>query len=451
MLRPLAVPLLALGPLACTPGAEASSATESSSATSSTTGDDTEGCTGGWATGTVFVYGEGSIVDPQHPDTPLWTTPRQACELATIVDFDLAASGALYVLSTAFLHQATCEGTCPWRYWVRRQGLAGQEVWASPFDFPALEPRTLRALDDGGVVVGGVAHVGQERLPWLSRLDAAGAPLWQKTFPDPGQINAIAQGPDGDVVAVGNLHEYPADELWAVRLGSDGSQKWTFTLLDDRDDAAISVAVDALGRAWIVGGRDPSSLWMDLNYYSPDYEYSWWNIFPESFEIDVHVDTPLVALIDDEGGLLWLDEPAPPNEPWHSTTGLALDLLPGGDAIVGISWFDTAPKWIARYADDGSRVWETAVTPAGEYPGDVDLRALACDALGRTHILLREGFSYHPDTHLIQLDDAGAEISALSPATEGDQLALTPAGAPRVTRFRATDAWIDTWHYRNGR
>lgn len=398
-----------------------------------------EGCSGAGVTGGVFEYSEAWIVDPSAPETPLWTAPRQACELSTIVDFDVADDGAVYALGTAFLHRERCEGTCPWRFWLSRIGASGEEEWTSTFDFPALDLRAVRALADGGVVIGGAARVGDERSPWLARLDAAGATLWEDIFPEQGQINAIARGPDDVVVAVGNVVAGDATNLWVVQMSSGGTLGWTSTLDDGLEESGLAVVVDVTGRSWIAGGRAAFSSSGSVNYYS-DASGDWWYVFPESFRYDVNFEQPFVALLDEQGALLWLDEPAS-QALWG--TGLGIDLLPGGDAVVGVSWFDEGEKWIARYAADGSRVWETFVTPTGEDPSDRRLDEVVCDALGRTHVLVSGGT-------IVQLDDAGNVIDSLVPETSGDQLALTPAGSLRAAHWRHMGVFMDTWDGTSG-
>ncbi|MEZ4381206.1 MAG: hypothetical protein R3A79_07645 [Nannocystaceae bacterium] len=439
MVRALIALALALfaAQLGCAPGeslatASASAGTDDTDGTS--TGIAAEGC-GGDATGEVFVYAEGSLVDPSDPDRALWTTPRQACELAMIVDFDVAADGSIYVLSTAFLHETACIGACPWRYELRRLSAAAAELWTVDFALPMHEPRALRAVE-GGVAVGGAVNLGADRRPWLARYDHSGALLWEETFAAQGQVTAVAGGPGDVVVAVGQLEDEDGDELWAVQRSADGASDWSFPLEDAQEDAALAVAVDAAGRVWIAGGREPSSDY-PIPYYSPDDEYAWWDVFPESFTRDVATDRPFIALLDPQGSLLWLDEPEPSAPTW--CTGQAIDLLPGGDAIMGLSWFGAAAKDVYRYAPDGAQRWSVEVTPDADAPDYVDLDALACDGAGRCHLLI--------GGHVVQLDDAGAVVGALAPGTAGTELALTPTNAPRVSQWRKLGAYYDSWHF----
>lgn len=378
-----------------------------------------DGCYDGAYTTGFPSPGDAWIFNADDLATPLWTAPRETCEYPRIVDLDFTPDGALYVIGTGYFNEEACNYECPWHHWLRRVGAGGQggEEWTQAFD--AFAPIAVRALPDGGAVVGGAAIAGQDLAPWLARFNAAGTLVWETIFAERGQINALALGRDDVLVAVGSVEAGATTDLWAVQVTADGTLAWTTTLGDDRHESAAAVAVDAAGRAWIVGGRHATlqtdegpPFGSNSTLKSP---YMHW------------YDLSLVALIDPQGGLLWLDEPAPMDAS-ESDGARGIGLLPDGDAVVGASW-DSGTHWIARYTADGSRVWETVVDSEMDEDnwGWSPLDDLVCDDLGRTHILARGV--------LVQLDDTGNVLETVNLRVVGTQLALAPGGALLVTDF----------------
>lgn len=404
---------------------------ETGTGTTGTGGDGDEydeGCSSSpFGTHGLFEYVEASIVDPAEEDPAVWTAPRMTCELSTIVDFDIGADGAIYAVGTSFVYMHGCGDNCPWRYWLRRIEAGGEEAWVKVFEFQGFNPRAVRALPDGGVAIGGSARVGGGRAPWLAAFDAAGGLQWENIFADEGRINAIATGPDEVVVAVGSIAVDDATDLWAVQVTSEGGVAWSSTLGDERHESGVAVAVDAAGRSWMVGGHAMWPIDRTLEYYAE--AESDWALHPSDLRLFRHFDQPLVALMDAQGALLWSDEPASINPTTLPPSGgVGLDLLPEGDAVVGVSWWWEPQIWVARYAASGARVWERLVTQSEDYPGSVE--DIVCDALGRTHVLV--------DGVIVELDAAGEVVGTLKPYTYGDEIVLTPAGDLRVS----------DWHYR---
>ncbi|MBI2895148.1 MAG: hypothetical protein HYY06_16455 [Deltaproteobacteria bacterium] len=93
--------------------------------------------------------------------------------------------------------------------WIRKIDPAGEELWTRVFDAP---PGADIAADaQGNIVVAGTRAIAGGRSEiWVVRMDPSGNELWTRTYPGAAasglgaSAEAIAVGPDGEVVVVGH-------------------------------------------------------------------------------------------------------------------------------------------------------------------------------------------------------------------------------------------------------
>ncbi len=111
---------------------------------------------------------------------------------------------------------------------------------------------TVELVADGGFVITGHAtdrESGEDVL--LLRTDAAGAPLWRRTFGGPGTDNgwAVRQTPDGGFVVVGYTDSFGAGgmDVLLLRVDGMGKESWRRTFGGEKDEYGWDVRPTADG------------------------------------------------------------------------------------------------------------------------------------------------------------------------------------------------------------
>lgn len=95
----------------------------------------------------------------------------------------------------------------------------GDRRWSRRVGEQSVQLRALSTVGDD-VVVGGTG--GESG--WLARLDDEGSPVWtRQPFPGGGQVNAVARGPDGTVLAAGETGNGTGI---VARFGASGQALW---------------------------------------------------------------------------------------------------------------------------------------------------------------------------------------------------------------------------------
>ncbi|PYQ50088.1 MAG: hypothetical protein DMF78_16650 [Acidobacteria bacterium] len=87
------------------------------------------------------------------------------------------------------------------------------------------EGRSIVQTADGGYAVAGVCCLQNEGDVWVLRLDAAGAPLWQKSFGGVGidRANGILQTPDGGYAVAGETWSFGPAAALLLKLDANGN------------------------------------------------------------------------------------------------------------------------------------------------------------------------------------------------------------------------------------
>lgn len=362
-----------------------------------TTGSATEGTTQmypcadfTWGTEAPLIVGEGWIREPtDEVDTPRWTVPQEPCDSNLVTDMDVGPDGSIYLLGlspqTRNCDEEDDSPKCRTAMWLRQLTSGYVDGWLRSFEAEEFTLRALVATMDGGVVVAGDSAVNYPHSPWITRYDAEGTLLWENTIEMDGYANGLAISPEGDIVVVGTVDNGEADELWVLKLNSDGSERWTSYLDLDPDltpsSAGVAVAVGPEGSIWVAGG------WGESSYLSPGW-YA--QSISEGVASDWYFDGALVALLDPAGQVLWVDDFGRPDPSWRGAHAIAT--LPDGDALIGgiMSGWESPKGALARYETSGARVWEVPV-------GVEAVDSIAVDGDGIIHTVSSAMFRFDSD------------------------------------------------------
>ncbi|MCA9663639.1 MAG: hypothetical protein KC486_35240, partial [Myxococcales bacterium] len=418
----------------CAGGAESSSdatatATTTGSATiwSTTTstgdGSDDYACSGGG--GTVgFNLHEFALREVNTAaKPPRWRLENGECDSDRVVAVDIDADGFFYIAGWRAQVNGDCYDTCPLTAtWVRRVSPSATDtaLWVADFPSEIVIEGIVASPDSGAVVVGvrrdEAATAGYDGAPWIAALDPEGALRWEETLAGSGALRAVDRAPEGGVVAVGDVAVGDgASDLFVARFADDGTELWSATHDVAPYEAWLGVAVDELGRAWIAGVGDAEPVADEFRQGAMEWEYG--GAFRLNSWAFSEASTARVALLDDAGQLLWEHVPpeGPEAEKFPYAWAAAIDLLPGGDAVVGGA-SDRSHDWAARYDSTGAIVWRSA------FGGD-GVTALRIDDAGAIYVINTGS------QRMTKLDELGEKIWSQS-WLDSDVFALDPAGLP---------------------
>ena len=106
--------------------------------------------------------------------------------------------------------------------WARSYGGGGNEVFGG-----------IATTSDGGIVVAGSSSswASTDSIePYLLKIDAAGDPVWSRTYGSMGGFNGVASTPDGGFILAGSDGAWPSDsspDMLVIRADADGDTLWT--------------------------------------------------------------------------------------------------------------------------------------------------------------------------------------------------------------------------------
>lgn len=406
---------------------DASAGTTSAGATASAGTNWLDACefigTGGYSLYDVALR---ELDDP--PEAPRWRLDNATCETDWIHAIDITPSGVICAAGHRALTDDTCDSTCPLTTsWIRCFSPGYEELWARSFDAGSVSIAALITTPAGEVVIAGARHdqappaEGYDGAPWIAAFDPAGSLLWEDAPPWSGALRAVDRGDDGTLIAVGDvLVDGDKSDLFAAAYSPEGAELWTMTEDSAAYEAALGVAVDELGRSWIVGARDEDPLASKLRAYS----LGWGG----TFRIGPYfsAETALVALVDADGALQWIEIP-PTADEFPFAWAAAVAHLPGGGVIVGGARKDDADS-LARYDADGALLWTTTQTSEG-------ITALRVDEAGDV-FAVGSGCGC-----MLEIDPADGEVVWKEPGLGSDAFALSPAGEPVIADYIA-DGWF---------
>lgn len=148
-------------------------------------------------------------------------------------------------------------------WWLIRTDSAGSKLWDKTFgggsDDRALS--VAQAGDGGFVIAGYTRSFGQGSTDgWLIRTDSAGERLWDRTFGGSGDDAAcsVSRTDDGEFIVTGYM--CPAGEVkedvWLTRTDATGNQLWDRTFGGDDYDMGRSVVQTSDGGFAVAGRTD---------------------------------------------------------------------------------------------------------------------------------------------------------------------------------------------------
>jgi hypothetical protein len=158
---------------------------------------------------------------------------------------------------------------------------SGNLEWSKTFQYTAkgygAEAYAISQLADGGFVIGGLLVNNISKVSthgfWLARLNASGNEVWSHDYAEQdiiGYCNALAETPDGDILAVGGSH---IGQMTLAKFSAAGTFMWDFNDESLPEAAGNDLVLTDDGGCVVVGsaGTGGSTLIMKVNdVYNPD-------------------------------------------------------------------------------------------------------------------------------------------------------------------------------------
>jgi outer membrane protein assembly factor BamB len=118
------------------------------------------------------------------------------------------------------------------------------------------EPAGIAAVGDDLVLVGHRSSGAEPARLWVTRLDAAGRPRWERLLGDEREEHrgrAVASLPDGDLAVAGDAARGGRRGVRVARLAADGTTVWEQSFGEGEQDLALALAATADGGLVVVG------------------------------------------------------------------------------------------------------------------------------------------------------------------------------------------------------
>jgi len=163
-------------------------------------------------------------------------------------------------------------------YWVVKLDGVGNIQWQATMGGTALDNATdIRQTSDGGYIVVGYSNSGNGDVTgnhggsldyWMTKLDANGSLLWQKSIggSDDDQAAAVRQTDDGGYLVAGSSRSADGDatsghtgrgyDYWIVKTDASGTIMWQQIYGGTGDDYASAMCQS--GRAYVIAGYSNS-------------------------------------------------------------------------------------------------------------------------------------------------------------------------------------------------
>ncbi|WP_042691528.1 Kelch repeat-containing protein [Thermococcus nautili] len=148
--------------------------------------------------------------------------------------------------------------------WVLRLDENGNVKWQKTYGGSDEEDAYAIALtQDGGIIVVGHTYSFGTGAPvysnvWVLSLDENGSVKWQKTYGGfkNDEAYTVAVTKNGDIVVAGYTESFGSrrEDVWVLRLDSDGNVKWQKTYGGDGNERAYGAVIEKNGDITIVGG-----------------------------------------------------------------------------------------------------------------------------------------------------------------------------------------------------
>ncbi|WP_456423579.1 protein kinase domain-containing protein, partial [Thermococcus sp.] len=248
----------------------------------------------------------------------------------------------------------------------------------------------VKIAENGDIIVTGYTESfgAGKKDAWVLRLNANGNIKWQKTYGGKSidEANAVAIADNGDIIIAGNTFSFGTviEDIWVLRLDSEGNVKWAKTYGGESTDHAHAVAIADNGDIIVAGdtdsfgdSRDVWVLRLDSNgnvKWQKTYGGSGWDgywdvnvaIAPNG-DIIVAGDTDSFGAGGRDFWILRLD--ANGNVKWQKTYGgsgwdvaYAVAIADNGDIIVAGKTYSFGAgygdAWVLRLDENGNVKWQ---------------------------------------------------------------------------------------------
>lgn len=339
--------------------------------------------------------------------------------------------------------------------YVVRTDAQGELQWAHSYGGPGDEAiGGIANTSDGGIVVAGssASWASPDSLePYLLKIDAAGDPVWSRTYGSSGGFNGVASTPDGGFIMVGSDSASAPTvmgDLLVVRVNSDGDTLWTrsFDTPSSPPPFWMSafvgfVRVTSDGGCIIGGGIGTAFIgnsWSFLLSLTPDGTLSWANTYGLLWANDLRITA--------DGDLLVLGPTTDliynyPSVAHITAAGIPLSIRGYSPASLGrssLQVFDDnsvaicGVNTILRTDAAGDVLWAKEYTPGSNFVW-LDNILMASDGDLVTIGYLADTMGSSEDAVLIKTED-GANGCGMGPLTASsglsDQLSAQPMPLP---------------------
>jgi hypothetical protein len=180
-----------------------------------------------------------------------------------------------------FCLQHFCEAQSPSILWQKSYGGVGNDGAS----------QVIQTTDGGHIVIGSsysnsvdvTGHHGDSSTSdyWVTKINSAGALLWQKSYGGIGNENGsgIIQTSDGGYILVGSSNSTNGDvtgnhggiDIWVVKIDTVGNIQWEQSYGGSSDDDANSI-IQTYDGGFLIGGRTTSNDGdVTLNHGGGDY------------------------------------------------------------------------------------------------------------------------------------------------------------------------------------
>jgi len=178
-------------------------------------------------------------------------------------------------------------------FWVLKLSSTGAIEWQRTYGGNSWDwPYSIQQTSDGGYIVAGITYsfgAGNTDI-WILKLFSTGAIEWQRTYggSEDDWAHSIQQTSDGGYIVVGFTCSFGFvwEEVWVLKLYSDGSIEWQRTYGGSYNDAAYFILQTSDG-GYIVAGETQSygagntDIWI-LKLYS-DGSIEWQRTYGGSY------------------------------------------------------------------------------------------------------------------------------------------------------------------------
>jgi hypothetical protein len=135
---------------------------------------------------------------------------------------------------------------------------AGTQIWQKTFGTEGWDGGNfIRETQDGGFILVGTSHNGNDGDVYLVRTNSAGDSIWSRTFGGAGYDDGrcVRQTSDGGFILTGctTLSGTAGKDVYLIKTNAQGDEIWSRTFGGDYDDVGNSLLITPDGGYLIVG------------------------------------------------------------------------------------------------------------------------------------------------------------------------------------------------------